>query len=187
MIDTETLSDNARHALDRARRGYASDTWTLTGDRVVAEIVRGRYAIVQAEADVQTPDGRTWTRRVIVTAVDGGAPRSSQGVTGDAKTVTRKLSKSLDEWIANDEIRPRLCSLIGNLSRKEIRPVEEGALAFLSSTPALDSVAWVYAMGYFRRGIVTKTTATHVEVAYTTAASGGVIRRKSAKISDVLA
>lgn len=121
-----------------------------------------------------TGEERTYTTRMTVR--DNG--NVSTGLKGDSKAATRKLTAVLAEDAEDAVLRPQLTGLVRNATLAD-------ELAVIESAPAVGDVAYVFAMGYLRRGIVTKVTKTKATVAYTTASSAGRIFRKAAPFAEL--
>lgn len=117
--------------------------------------------------------GETRERLDRSAVIDG---RSFRCPTGTVEQVTAKLRKTVDTWIADDEILPSLLAVVANV---EPGPVVDAL--------AEGAVVAVHAMGYWRVGIVTAVKRTRVEVAYTTASSGGRVFRKAVPYGEVRA
>lgn len=101
--------------------------------------------------------------------------RSSSRPTGTDTQVFAKLRKYVDLQIADEEVLPKVTALIANVKRSEDPP----------AAVALGDVVAIYAMGHWRRGLVTKVNKARVEVAYTTRSSGGRVFRKMEKPAEL--
>jgi hypothetical protein len=101
--------------------------------------------------------------------------------TGDAQAVTRKLAADLATAAEDVRLLPQLVPLVRN------GHLLDDQLVAVEGTPTVGQVAYVYAMGRYRRGLVVKVARTRSTVAYTTASSGGRIFRKADAHADLLA
>lgn len=102
--------------------------------------------------------------------------------TGDLETVVKKMHQRIDLDAADREILPRLTTLVDARQSVEGFPGwDDGAV------PAEGDVAYVYAMGRYRRGLVTKVTRTRATVSYTTASSQGRVFHKADKHAELAA
>ncbi len=99
--------------------------------------------------------------------------RAYQAPTGDFNKVLKSLKANVDLAIEDAALLPTLVPLIrmvhAGLNMKIITP----------ETAAVGTVAYVCAMGRWRRGVVTKVGKKLITVAYTTANSDGRIYRKA--------
>lgn len=115
------------------------------------------------------------------TKIDGRGFRAPR--LGNVGKIAAKLRAYVDVDLADAEILSTVTQLIANAdveTMKTLRSPES-----LDDLP-LGAVAWVYAMGQRRRGIVTKHGKSRVEIAYTTASSGGRVFRKSVPVAQAL-
>ncbi|MDT4933453.1 MAG: hypothetical protein QOK11_1345 [Pseudonocardiales bacterium] len=126
-------------------------------------------------------DGTTYSRparevaewRGCRAVIDG---RSFRCPTGTDEQVLAKLRKSVDVQVADDAIRATLTAYIhATRDASDLAPVE---------APVVGALVYVYAMGMWRRGVVTAVKRTRIEVAYTTASSNGRIFRKAVAHGD---
>lgn len=99
---------------------------------------------------------------------------------GDPETIVKKARGWIDTHHADQELLPTLTALI------DARPNDRD-LVDLDGTPHNGEKAYVWAMGRWRRGLVTKVARTRATVAYTTASSRGAVYRKAAKFADLYA
>jgi hypothetical protein len=142
-------------------------TTEITTRTIATDTYHGReLAIVETDypASQYSP---AWTRRSA--GIDG---RTFRCPTGTPEQVFTKLRKSIDTDEADAAILPRLVELVRALPSKQAPPAWSATVA-----PAVGDVVYVRAMGKYRRGLVTKLGRTRVEVAYTTASSGGRVYR----------
>lgn len=139
---------------------------------VPAHTVRGIGG--RPDWDCDAIDYPARTRRM--GAVDGRVVIGS--LTGTDADSLALLRKHVDGLIADAELRPTLVQLID--AAKDARKLSE-----LDHMPTVGGVVYVHAMGYFRRGLVIKTTAKRVTVAYTTASSEGRVFRKAVALAEV--
>lgn len=100
--------------------------------------------------------------------------------TGDIATIARKIRVTIDREDADAELLPRLRALI------DARTGSTG-LEHFPAEPPMSGRAYVWAMGRYRRGLVTKLTKTRATVSYTTATSNGRVYHKTASHDDLLA
>ena len=150
---------NTENVLTALRtRNYYADAELLAaaelGDAVLAVVTYGPTS----------PNG--WRARCTVDETG----RISSAPQGEGAILVAKLDKYLAISAADAAILPSLTQLIRNSPAGEVLVQQEA--------PKVGQVAYVWAMGYARRGIVTKVTRTKAEVAYTTASSGGRVFRK---------
>lgn len=147
------------------------------GAEVIADVTVGSYRTVVIEYpytytyDSRTGEQRTMQKRLAIQE-DG---RTYRAPVGTGVALERKIRKGLEVQVADDELRPDLEQLIGG-------PAGETTEA---ADVSVRTIAYVFAMGRLRRGIVTKVAKTRAEVAYTTASSGGRIFRKSVPMTEV--
>lgn len=134
---------------------------------LLAEVeLHGRSWAVFAYTYTQGGSGRTYHRRVMY----GGSGWCCTAPTGDGAALVKKLTASLELAEADAQLLPLLRRLVRTAGpADERRPVE----------PVEGAVAYVYAMGRARRGLVVKVTKTKATVAYTTASSNGRVFRKA--------
>ncbi|MBC9730693.1 hypothetical protein [Streptomyces sp. TRM68367] len=104
----------------------------------------------------------TWTREPFHVAALEGTRTESRSA--DLDTALARARAKADERHADAEILPRLRPLIH--SRKTSEHLEKEGEPF-----TVDEVVYVYAMGAWRRGLVTKVGRTRVTVAYATTPS----------------
>ncbi|MEJ8654834.1 hypothetical protein WKI65_44050 [Streptomyces sp. MS1.AVA.3] len=102
----------------------------------------------------------------------------AQCPTGDIETVAKKLRGLVDTKLADKELLPKLLPLI------DARHGNEGLIA-LTGTPKSGDTAYIWAMGRYRQGLVTKLGRTRITVSYTTASSQGRIFHKADRPADL--
>jgi hypothetical protein len=156
-----TKTEATEAALAVARADFRSDDVTL-----VAIAVLGDEWLAQIAGPVAK--NATWRHESIFTP---RAPHGYRSLAGTPAQVEKKLAANLAERAADAAIIGRLTALVHNGDASQLVP---------ATTLEVDAVAYVYAMGQWRRGLVTKIGRTRVEVAYTTASSQGRVFRKAA-------
>lgn len=131
-----------------------------------------RVAVVIEETFRYAGYDAEYTSRTLLREFNNG--HGWRGPTGDTKAVEKKLAAMLELEAQDDHLRPLLTRLIGRLGAEvPLTGLKDG------HATEVGQVALVPASGARRRGVVTKVTKTKVEVAYTTASSGGRVYRKS--------
>ncbi|MEV6403883.1 hypothetical protein AB0M58_13185 [Streptomyces bobili] len=116
-----------------------------------------------------------WADSYSVTYNGRGAPCPK----GNLATVIKKVRGWTDTRHADNELLPKLLELVDARQSIEGMPGFDGA-------PKEGDTAYVWAMGRFRRGLVTKVTQSRATVSYTTASSQGRVFHKADKF-DALA
>ncbi|MGW3308252.1 hypothetical protein ACWDG9_16890 [Streptomyces sp. NPDC001073] len=99
---------------------------------------------------------------------------------GDLATIAKKARSWTDTYHADRELLPKLMPLVDARQSVEGMPGFDGA-------PKEGDTAYVWAMGRYRRGLVTKVTQSRATVSYTTASSQGRVFHKAAKFDDLAA
>ena len=160
-----TKDEATEVALAKARAEFHSDDVTLVAIAVLGDDWR---------AQVQGPVAKNaeWRHVNIFTP---RAPWGFRALMGTPAEVERKLEKDLATVAADNEIRDQLVGLVRNERADALDDVPATSLK-------VGDVAFVYAMGYQRRGVVTSVGRSRAEVAYTTAASSGRVFRKSSAV-----
>lgn len=171
-----------------------TDTTTLTRQQarsaatVIHDVVHdGHRIVVQLvpawdERREVSYDGRTY-----LSGSYQPAPRLEATVDGrhfhvgtqDADKVLAKAKRDLDTAKANAELLPRLRAVIST-------PGTEPTGTMATNGVRVGDIAWTYAQGRRRRGIVTKVGRTNVTVAYTTASAPTNVYRPSRAADEVL-
>ncbi|RPE39784.1 hypothetical protein EDD90_2802 [Streptomyces sp. Ag109_O5-1] len=102
--------------------------------------------------------------------------------TGDVKTVAKKARGWVDQKHTDEALLPKLVGLVDARKSAEGMPGWDNGAA-----PMVGDTAYVYAMGRYRRGVVTKVTKTSATVSYTTASSQGRVFHKADKFDELAA
>lgn len=101
---------------------------------------------------------------------------------GDLPTIAKKVRAMIDQKHTDEELLPKLRPLADIVTSVEGFPGWDNGTA-----PKVGDVAWVYAMGRYRRGLVTKVAKTRATVSYTTFSSNGRVFHKAAKFTELAA
>jgi hypothetical protein len=112
----------------------------------------------------------TWRRFAHYKVTYGG--KGVQCPAGDVDTIAKRMRGYIDQAHTDRELLPRLVALIDARHNGD-------DLANLPGTPKVGDVAYVWAMGRLRQGLVTKLGRKKVTVSYTTASSQGRIFHKA--------
>lgn len=99
---------------------------------------------------------------------------------GQIETVIAKTVAAIDVMRANEDIQPKLVTLVdARPSIKDMPGWDDGA------APEIGDAAYVYARGLFRRGLVVAVTRTRATVAYVTASSPSLVHRKADRFAEL--
>lgn len=129
-----------------------------------------------SEIDDASGRGHTWSD--LYTLIYNG--RVVTCPKGTVDTINKKVRGWIDTEHSDKEVLPKLLPLVdARMSVEGLPGWDNGA------TPKIGDVAYVYAMGRFRRGLVTKVAKTRTTVSYTTASSQGRVFHKAAKHEDL--
>lgn len=101
---------------------------------------------------------------------------------GDVETVAKKVRGWVDTRHSDAEMLPKLVALVDALQSVKGLPGWDNGAA-----PKVGDVAYVYAQGRYRRGLVTKVAKTRATVSYTTASSQGRVYHKADKHDELAA
>lgn len=163
-MDSTTTAPSTLAGMAGARALKARDAADL---ELLAEVeLHGRSWAVFAYTYTQGGSGRQHRARVMY----GGSGWSCSAPTGEGAALVKKLTASLELAEADAQLLPLLTRLVRNAGPADERRLVE---------PVEGAVAYVYAMGRARRGLVVKVTKTKATVAYTTASSNGRVFRKA--------
>ncbi|MEU6331633.1 hypothetical protein ABZ851_30790 [Streptomyces sp. NPDC047049] len=101
---------------------------------------------------------------------------------GPVETVAKKLRKDIDIQHADEELLPKLRPLIDSLPNVAGMPGWDDGAA-----PKVGDVAYVWARGMCRRGLVVDVARTRATVAYVTATNPTRVHRKADKFDELVA
>jgi hypothetical protein len=119
-------------------------------------------------------DYPAYHRRDVRIKLDGRHWQSIYGLhtQGNVTKLVKRAHKSIDQEITDNELRPRVSSLINSN--------ESGTELVSGDSVKVGDVAYVHAQGAWRQGLVTKVGRSNATVTYTTRSSGGRLYHKSA-------
>ncbi|MBP5926715.1 hypothetical protein F3K32_42680 [Streptomyces sp. LBUM 1483] len=158
-----------------------ASTSILTPVEVHRETYRGtEFVVTRRPATVsKSPSGRITSRTFAQHGLEYGG-RQVECPKGDIETAVKKIRGLIDKSHLDRALLPKVVALI------DARQSVEGMAGF-DGAPDMGDVAYVYAMGRYRRGLVTKVTRTRATVSYTTASSNGRIFHKADKHDELAA
>lgn len=153
---------------------------TYLGHDITVKSVRRQRAAYTSSGTFA--DGRQYSHDISAedyTRVVGMISGYSNGVrlngakSDDPQAVLKACHKVIDQDIFDRSVRSTVTSLIYATKVKAEIPT-------LDRTPQVNDIAYVYAMGYWRRGLVTKVSRNgKATVSYTTSSSDGRIFHKT--------
>ncbi|GAA3085632.1 hypothetical protein GCM10020000_88070 [Streptomyces olivoverticillatus] len=134
------------------------------------------FVVTRHPATAQARTRRFAHHRLVV----GGRPADCPG--GDIEAVVAKVRARIDVLRADEDLLPRLRPLVD--SRPSVFGMpgwDDGA------APKAGDVAYVWARGMFRRGLVVDVARTRATVAYVTASNPGRVHRKADRFAELAA
>lgn len=168
---TTAVTDYAGSAAaeDHVARFPAMTYREVTGVRVLASAHQAGDYLVVVEYDVAAGAAtweRAYTGRALLSSFDPASYTRGSYV-GQGKQLAAKLAKTLHDALVDANALHVLKQLA------EGRLNAEGLTLVNCAEVKVGDVAYVSAQGRLRRGLVTRTTATKIEVLYTTASGRG--------------
>ncbi|MFI8932364.1 hypothetical protein ACIG3E_32455 [Streptomyces sp. NPDC053474] len=170
-----TLEEAAAAADERAEERARNST--AGPRRVHRETYRGSELVITFHPAVA---GDRWRRASFHSATVDGAPLDCPA--GPLEAVVEKLRGRIDVERADAELLPKLRPLVDARANVRGLPGWDGAAA-----PEVGDIAYVWARGMCRRGLVVAVARTRATVAYVTASNPDRVYRKTDKFEELAA